>query len=485
MSPDLATWRDLVDILLIGFLLYRLVLVFQSAHALKILLTIATLYGLQFAANTMGLVLTSWFFQAIGPIVILIVVVVFRHELREMLLHANPVRSLFGHPNRGPELDLAGLADEVSGLARESIGALVVLRNRDALLGHIQEGIELDSRFDARLLRSIFLKDSPIHDGAAVIHDNRIVRVGAILPLSLRSDLPESYGTRHRAALGLSEHTDAIVVVASEERGEASVVHRGEVVQVHGARELEARLNELIRPSRSGKSGRSRSLDGFRHLVGYMLACAIVAACWWLYFGQRDAVTSVSAMLEFQNIPEGLAIERISEETVNLQISGRQLLLDSFDPGRVRVAIDLGGYGEGVDQDIRIGNEDVKLPPGLTVTEISPQRVLLDLVRRTRAQLRVIPNTTGEPPEGIQVTRIDIEPATLEVVGPEPILRARDALASTEVIDLSKLDPNQSVSTTTARVLLYPASIKSEGRDRPEVRVTIHHSPTSTESREP
>lgn len=475
MGPESFTWRDLADILLMGFLLYQLILVFHSAHALKILATIAALYGLQFAANRAGLVLTSWFFQTMGPIVILILVVVFRNELRELLLHVNPVRSLFGRAGPDQGLDFAALAGEVHALASESIGALIVLRNRDALLGRIQGGIELDSRFDARFLRSIFLKESPIHDGAAVLHKGRIVFAGAILPLSLRSDLPDTYGTRHRAALGLSEHTDAVIIVASEERGEVSVVHRGNVYEAHDSRELEGHLRNLTWTERPGSLSRPQVLRGARQLAGYAAACIIVGLVWWLYLGPQDAVTSVTAQLEFQNIPAGLTIERISAESVDLQIAGRQLLLDSLGPDRIRVAVDLAGRGEGEDQEVRIGNEDVRLPPGLTVTEITPQRVFLDLVRRGQAELRVIANTVGEPPAGVSVSRIELEPPRVRVIGPEQVLRARDAFATTAAIDLSKLDPRQPTWTTTAHVRLYPASIQLEEGERSQVRVIIHH----------
>jgi len=227
MPIDIFTsfkWQDVVDVLVISFILHRLMLLLRGTAALRIVLGLLFLWILQGIANAAGLVLTSWFFQGVGAVAVLVVVVVFRNEIREVLRQTNPIRFFLGRHQEVTRLNVSLIVQAAFQLANSRTGALIVLEKRDRLEPYLREGFELDARFNPQMLETIFAKQSPMHDGAVIINANRIARVGTFLPLTEKEGLPQHHGTRHRAAIGLSEVSDAAVLVVSEERGEVSLI---------------------------------------------------------------------------------------------------------------------------------------------------------------------------------------------------------------------------------------------------------------------
>ena len=222
-APPLLRWPDAIDIVLIGFLIHRLLMLFRGTatlHVTSVLVLLWMLHGLTYEFN---LVLTSRFLESLGTVAVLVIVVAFRDEIREVLIQTNPMRLILGRPaSRTQEEKLGLVAEAVFQLAEKNVGALIVFQNRDRLTELVRDGISLGGQISVPILESIFSKESPVHDGAVLIRGQRIDRVGTILPLTRRTDLPPQYGTRHRAAIGLSDASDALVLVVSEERGEVS-----------------------------------------------------------------------------------------------------------------------------------------------------------------------------------------------------------------------------------------------------------------------
>ncbi len=482
MTSVPLTWQDLVDILLIGFLLYRLFVLFMRSHALQILLAVLTLYVLQLAARSIGLVLTSWFFETIRPVVIVILVVVFRNELREMILHTNPIGFLMGRTESTGRVDLAELCKEVFSLATERVGALIVLTKEDSLLGIAREGFELDARFDPRLIRSIFLKDSPLHDGAVVIEGDRLVRVGALLPLSLRSDISPEYGTRHRAALGASEHSDAVIIVSSEERGEVTVVHRDQMVEPQNVGELEIVLENLWSVEEPAFFNRSRVLLSIRHMAAYAATCLAVGGFWWFFFGTQQSMITVRANVDFQNTPENLVLDYISDESVEVQVRGRRVLIDSLRPDQLRVSVDLANQSPGLNKSIPLRAEDVQIPPGLEVVQFTPSRIRIDLVRRVVTNLSIEPVFTGKLVEGYRIGSMELTPPEVSVVGPESVFTSQEARATTQPINLSTFNAQRPSITADMEVVLFPASIQTVSGEPAKARVALTIVPITVNS---
>jgi diadenylate cyclase len=222
LHPD---WRDLVEIVLVSFIIYRALLLFQRTRAVRILLGLIVLVSTYAVAYVLKLGMITYLlglgFQY-GAIALLIV---FHPELRSFLAHLGRTRRLF------QEMGSEHLATEVAAaaerLSRSRVGAIIAIERQVRLDDYVPTGSEMQARVSADLLSTIFTPYSPLHDGAVLVRGDTIIGAGCILPLSQAPILDRSIGTRHRAALGLAEETDAIVVVVSEETASISLAAGG------------------------------------------------------------------------------------------------------------------------------------------------------------------------------------------------------------------------------------------------------------------
>lgn len=214
-------WRDVLEVALVSFVLYRVLLLFQRTRAVRILLGLAVLVATYAAAYVLKLGMITYLlglgFQY-GAIALLIV---FHPELRAALAHLGRTRRLF--PQLGDEAVAEEVAKAAERLSRLGIGAIIAIERQVRLDEYVPTGAEMRARVLGDLLVTIFTPYSPLHDGAVIIRGDTIIGAGCILPLSQASFLDRSVGTRHRAALGLAEETDALVVVVSEETSSISL----------------------------------------------------------------------------------------------------------------------------------------------------------------------------------------------------------------------------------------------------------------------
>ncbi|HYB11841.1 MAG TPA: diadenylate cyclase CdaA [Myxococcota bacterium] len=242
--------RDLVDIALVALGVYWLLLLIRRTRAVQILAGLLLLFAVFAASQLFELATLSFILDRFLPSAVLIIIILFQNDIRRAL--ATVGRGFF--PNAA-ERGVAQILEEVvraaQTLAQKRVGALVVLERENHVDDQIEAGVTLDAVVSKELLTSIFLPYSPLHDGAVVIQNGRIAHAGCILPLTLRQDLPEGVGTRHRAAVGITEETDAVVVVVSEETASISVVMGGEM-----SRDLDPpRLREVLRDALTGGRG--------------------------------------------------------------------------------------------------------------------------------------------------------------------------------------------------------------------------------------
>ena len=249
------TFLDAIDILIIAYFTYGFLKIIDDIKAgrlFKGIIILAVVYGISTALNliTLSFVLKNFF--AIGAVAI---VVVFQPELRRILEHFG--RRKFGKLGRwlGEEgskvneefIKLANvLCDACETMAHQKTGALLVIERTESLEDIARTGTILDAVVTKELLLNIFFVNTPLHDGAVVINDNKIHAAGCILPLSNNNTINKKYGTRHRAALGMSENSDALVIVVSEERGEMSFIYKREIIPVKTANELKEKLLENL-----------------------------------------------------------------------------------------------------------------------------------------------------------------------------------------------------------------------------------------------
>lgn len=373
-------WQDVVDVLVLTFVLYRLYLWLRGTVALQVLLGMLVIAASALAADQVGLMLTSYVLRGVGAIATLAVVVIFQSEIRRGLGRVNPVR--WWRARRGDALSgqptFAGtLAGAAFALGRRRIGALLVVPGGDALDEHLTGGIDIDGVPSPELFEAIFHTASPIHDGAAIMRGGRVRRAGCFLPVSGRADLPDHLGSRHRAALGLSELSDAAVVVVSEERGDVSLVVAGTITRYDSADRLAARIVELrgspaaAPVSVRGPAGHHRVRD----TIALVLVAALVIGAWWIVVGEPGTVVTRTVSVEMRNVPDELEANPPRPDRVAVHVRGPRTRLDELSDSDVQAWVDLGGAHAGRAR-FRL---EASAPAGIEITEIVPAEVLVRL----------------------------------------------------------------------------------------------------------
>ena len=222
---------DIIDIFLVAMMLYYLYRVTRGTNAFSIILGVAMLYLMYVVVRALNMELLSGILGQFIGVGIIAVVVIFQPEIRRFLqmlgLQQNHSLSrLFGRENNDSDLDIDSLVKACVDMSATKTGALIVLQQTSDLSLMAEGGIAVDAKVSSSLLENLFFKNSPLHDGAIIINRNRVVAARCILP-STQSQVPKSYGTRHRAALGMSEVSDAIILVVSEETGALSIAQGG------------------------------------------------------------------------------------------------------------------------------------------------------------------------------------------------------------------------------------------------------------------
>jgi len=223
----------------------------EGTRAIQVLRGIIIILVAFFLFQKLGLQVLDWLLTKLFAISVLAVLIVFHPEIRQGLARLGQ-RHLFGTALKEEELDriLKELNQAAENLAHEKVGALIVIENKDPLTAYIEEGVTIDGRVSAELVQAIFTPNNPLHDGGVIIQHGRIIAASCLFPLTQKQDLSRALGTRHRAALGLSEETDAIIIIVSEERQDISLVFNGRLYRDLSRDEIASRIKEIINQKR-------------------------------------------------------------------------------------------------------------------------------------------------------------------------------------------------------------------------------------------
>lgn len=247
--------RIAADVIIVTVVVYRGLLFIRGTRAAPMLAGLTLMVLMYFLAKPLGLVTLSWMLNNFLSSLILVVVVIFQDEIRRGLTKVGSQPFFRARGKSTLDKTLEDIALVCSKLAQARCGALIVIQREVGLDEFVEDAVSLDAQVSRKLLFTIFLKESPLHDGAVVIDGDRIKVAGCVLPLSFNPDLDPNLGTRHRAALGISERTDAIVVVVSEENSSISLVHEGEMVRNLDDSSLREKIQEVISAVPSSNEG--------------------------------------------------------------------------------------------------------------------------------------------------------------------------------------------------------------------------------------
>ncbi len=221
--------QDILDIILVSFIIYRLLLFFKKGGKTgRIVLGLVILLIISLVTKLLGLYTMDWLVQSFWAQVVIILVIIFQPEIRRTLAHMGEA-SIIGFTTAEEVKSIDEVIKAVVSLSNKKIGALIVFEREVMLNDYVEIGVPLDARVSKELVMSIFHPASPLHDGAIIIRGNRIIAAGCFLPLALGAEISKSYGTRHRAGIGLSEESDAVVVIVSEETGQISLAVDGKL----------------------------------------------------------------------------------------------------------------------------------------------------------------------------------------------------------------------------------------------------------------
>jgi diadenylate cyclase len=242
------TLTSVIDILLVATFIYYILYPLKGTRSARIAIGIVFMILLYYISDRFQLQTMAWLLQNFMGYIVIVVIVIFQSDIRKALatFGRNPFFDFF-HISKQDIGYLVELQRAVNLMSQRNVGALIVIERELELKNLVDSGSRLDALVRSELLLSIFDTRSPLHDGAVIISGGRIANAGAILPLTSRTDINKEFGTRHRAAIGLSEESDAVVVVVSEERGTVSIALDGQISKLDTALELERRLTPLLK----------------------------------------------------------------------------------------------------------------------------------------------------------------------------------------------------------------------------------------------
>ena len=373
-------WQSAVDFVVLTVAIAVILRWSSETRALRLALSILALRVAAVLTDQLGLLITTWVLDALTLIALLVLVVAFQPELRRAVMRLDlPGRA--AHERQLPTL--VALATAAFTLARIRCGALIVILQEDSIDELITGGVVITARVSSELLQAMFQKQSPLHDGAVVVDGDQITHAGAILPLTQRS-APDEYGTRHRAGLGLSERSDAQVIVVSEERGDVTIMRNGSA-QVMS--DLD-RLVATLRMTASAESNRSqRRRVRVRLTAGVIAVSVLLSALVWsaTFLLPGRSVRVQTAPVELTNVPVGLIVDAQSVQAIQVWLRATDFVFGSVNLADLVARCDLGRAHAGVNV-IPLNACFLGVPLGIKVDRLTPRelRVTLADAERTR-----------------------------------------------------------------------------------------------------
>jgi uncharacterized protein (TIGR00159 family) len=371
---------DVVDIALVSALVYATIALLRRTQAAFVAIGVLLMAVLYIVANLLDLRLTVWIFQGFFAVFLVILVVIFQEELRQ-LFERVAVWSLRQSGSRVvPESStLDVVAKCAADFAAARLGALIVLPGAQPVDRHVHGGIELDGKLSEPLLKSIFDHHSPGHDGAVIIERGRLKRFAVHLPLSTEYQKLRLVGTRHTAALGLAELCDALCVVVSEERGQISVAWNGTLRLLANPMELPGILQQFLTKEQPAIDRRAWSKGLRENWTEKVATVAVVAGLWYLFVpAGRPATFTYEVPVTLTNLPPEAVVESMEPTQVRVTVTGIRRTFYLFNPQSLDVAID-ASLAEIGRRTFDIPDSAVNLPNNLVLQHIEPRRVKISL----------------------------------------------------------------------------------------------------------
>lgn len=462
--------QDIADILIMTFLLYQLYSWFRGTRAIQVLLGLGVVTLIYFATRFLDLYMTSWVLQELGTVLIILIIVVFQTEIRQALYRFSLLRHILDSRQETQHSQFQDIAETLFRMAAKKTGALIVFQGNESLHDLITNGVVINSEISPQMLESIFFNGAPFHDGAALINNGRIEKAACHLPLSVCPDVAQYLGTRHRAALGLSERSDAVIVAISEERGEVSLVTAGTLCRMNTPTDLIMALDKLLRSEIESPriTLRQRFFSNLFPKISLMIG---VCVFWGLITTHQGQITTVTAPVRLHGVPDGVVLLRTSPEDVTVQIKAMSSLTPPPSKLDLTAEIDATKITEGTTA-LRVNHASITAPSGMIITSVSPSSVRVTAEKKVRKSVPVKATLKGRLPSGQSFSDVTCEPGSVDIEGPASQVSQIVSVA-TEDIDASQLKKgkeylkNLRVPDKQVSILRdTPVTVKLSTRDR-------------------
>ena len=370
--------KDAADILIVAVVIYFVIIFIRQTRSYFIFNSVIFLIVIDFLSNAFNLTLTRQIFEPLLAFFLFIFVIVFQREIRRFFrwFAAGKMISLSEAPASSE--NIATIAKAVFDMAKKKIGALIVFPGEYPLEDLLDGGILLNGSISYPLIVSIFDATSPGHDGAMLIDHDKIERFALHLPLA-EDFKSTAVGTRHRAAVGITERTDALVVVVSEERGVVSIAEGGSLRTIENETDLIATLNIYIKETSPAESYSFWHYFFVRNVGSKVVSIGLAGILWFVFVFQTGVVQQqFSVPIEFRYLPKNLTVSDANVDTIEITLSGNNHDISTLDPSTLKVTADLSAATQGEDS-IPLSTSDFTVPKYLTVVDFLPKEIRVDV----------------------------------------------------------------------------------------------------------
>jgi len=374
---------DIIDIAFVTILLYTAIVWFKRTRATLVFVGIFILGAIYIFARQLDLQLTTYILQGFFAIFLIIIVVIFQEELRQVFERI----ALWGlgrkdtHAVQSEAVDI--IVGTLADLAKERIGALIVLPGSQPIDRHINGGIEMGGKLSEPLLKSIFDPNSAGHDGAIIVEKDKISRFAVQLPLSKDFKQLGKVGTRHSAALGLAELSDALCLVVSEERGRISIAEDGKLREIGNFQELGSLVQDFLKAKFPTQDPRKASVQFLRsNWLEKAVSITLAIALWYVFIpGSKILEVTYQIPIEVEHLPANLTLESVEPPHISVTFGALNRAFYLFEPKKLEASIDasLAALGR---RTFRVSEENLTYPKNLTVKGLSPTKIKISVKKR-------------------------------------------------------------------------------------------------------
>jgi len=461
-------WKAVVDIVLIAAGLFFLYHTLLRSGTWRIVAGIILAGFLFLIANLLDLKGLEWIFGNFSQVAVIALVVIFQPELRKIFERAASVRR-FKIGDTGVELPHM-IVDSLVKMAAQRRGAIVVFPGKEPIQEWLSGGFKLDARPSIPLIMSIFDPNSPGHDGALIVEKGKFTRFGVRLPVSLSSKLPEELGTRHHAAMGLTEKSDALAIVVSEERGKITIFDNGKFRPVDDPEKLVKAILSQWKHASSYPfelpEGRTRRLVFSKMLVSLTLAVFFWSALMIVQGEMLEKIVTVP--VEYTTSPENLILVGDKQQEVRLHLAGSKSDLAAVHPDQMSAKIDLSKAVAG-KQTFLITKENMRLSRGIQLLDVVPSSVELTLAEIVEHEVTVKPQLIGKLPAGLKIQSIELKPEKLKVLSPVTHDKTKSVSVMTTPIYLESIYED----TKLYCKIIAPPAVQPAEKRWPDIEVLI------------